>query len=378
MFHLYWLNILNWFMAEMQLAYNSFLIDFLIAPKYRVARHVVLVLFFTFVAFNLPYLISAEYTNKEGHMDDMVVYTSIFLLVSYLAGVYLHLYVLLPKLLLKDRVMLYVVTVGVLLVAMLAVSFAADAWLNHYYDEPPGFYSYFYKGRRASVEIVGNYVLYALLLAGTSLTLLLREWLQFNKRKNELEKINLKTELEGLKDRINPEFLFSMLDEASEQTAGNPELASLVLMKLSRLLRYQLYDGNREKVLLISEISFIENFLDLARVRYPNLNFNVMREGDVSRNLVPPLLFIPFAIRYVKLLTAKDQAMDLRFNFRVEPEGIGFSCICFTPGLPECGMAGTQELADVKQRLDLLFPDAYRLTTSGDSSLCKTDLYLKL
>lgn len=197
-------------------------------------------------------------------------------------------------------------------------------------------------------------------------------------RKNELEKINLKTELEGLKDRINPEFLFCMLDEASEQTAGNPEQASLVLMKLSRLLRYQLYDGNREKVLLISEISFIENFLDLARMRYPNLNFKVMREGDVSRKLVPPLLFIPFAIRYVKLLTAKDQAMDLRFNFRVEPEGIGFSCICFTPGLSKCGMAGTQELADVKQRLDLLFPDAYRLTTSGDSSLCKTDLYLKL
>lgn len=362
-------------MAEMQLTYNSFLIDFLIAPKYRVARHVVLVLFFTFVAFNLPYLICMEFPDK---MNQMMIYSSLFLLVSYLSGVYLHLYVLLPRLLLKDRVMLYAVTVGVLLATMLAASFATDAWLNQHYNEPPGYYSYFYKNRIIAIEIVGNYVLYALLLAGTSLTLLLREWLQFNKRKMELEKINLKTELEGLKDRINPEFLFCMLDEASRQTPVNPEQASLVLMKLSRLLRYQLYDGNREKVLLISEIAFIENFLNLARVRYPNLNFKVTRENDVSRKLVPPLFFTPFAIRYVKLLMTEEMAMDLRFSFRTEQEGIGFSCICFSPGLPDVGMAGTQELADVKQRLDLLFPNAYKIKTTSDSSLCKTDLYVKL
>lgn len=365
-------------MAEMQQTYNSFLIDFLIAPKYRIARHVVLMLFFTFVAFNLPYLISAEYSDNRGNMDHMVVYTSIFLLVTYLSGVYLHMYVLLPRLLLKDRVLLYVVTVGVLLLAMLAASFGVDAWLNHYYEEPPGFYSYFYENRIVVIEVVGNYILYALLLAGTSLTLLLREWLQFNRRKIELEKINLKAELERLKDQINPEFLFSMLDEASEQTIVNPEQASMVLMKMSRLLRYQLYDGNREKVLLISEISFIENFLHLARVRYANLNFKVTREGDVSRKLVPPLLFIPFAIRYVKLLTIKDGTMDLRFSFRKEQEGIAFSCICFAPGLARTGMVDAQELADVKQRLDLLLPNAYKLTTSGDSSLCKTDLYIKL
>lgn len=365
-------------MARSELTYNSFLIDFLIDPRYRFGRHVVLVLFFIFVAFNLPYLISAEYADNAGDMDYMAIFTSIFLLVSYLSGVYLHMYLLLPRLLLKDRVLPYAGTVALLLAAMLAVSFGADAWMNYYYEEPPGFYSYFYKSRRLTIEIVGNYVLYALLLAGTSLTLLLREWLQFDRRKNELEKINLKTELERLKDQINPEFLFSMLDEASELTASNPEQASMVLMKLSRLLRYQLYDGNREKVLLISEISFIENFLHLAQVRYANLNFKVTREGDVSRKLVPPLLFVPFAIRYAKLLMASDMAMDLQFCFRTEQKGIGFSCICFTHGLPHVGMENMQELADVKLRLDLLFPNAYKLETIGNGSLCKTNLYIKL
>lgn len=362
-------------MPQSELAYKSFLIDFLIAPKYRIARHMVLMLFFTFVAFSFPYLICVEYLDKADHM---VILVSLFLLFSYLSGIYLHMYVLLPRLLLNNRLLLYAVTVSLLLAAMITVSFVADAGLNLYYGETPSYYSYFYKSRIVAVEAVGNFVLYALLLAGTSLTLLLRQWLQFNKRKNELEKISLKTELECLKDQINPEFLFNMLDEASEQTANNPEQASMVLMKLSKLLRYQLYDGNREKVLPISEISFIENFLNLARVRYPNLSFTVIKEGNISRKLVPPLLFIPFAILYVKLLTAKNMQMDLRFSFRTGPQGVSFSCICFAPGLSGVCIDNCQELSDVKMRLDLLLANAYSLETTGNSSLCKTDLYMEL
>ena len=85
-----------------------------------------------------------------------------------------------------------------------------------------------------------------------------------------------------------------MLDEAGRQTFDNPGQASKVLMELSRLLRYQLYDGKREKVLLISEISFIERFLELAKMKYANLSFTVTKEGEVSRKLVPPLLFYSF------------------------------------------------------------------------------------
>ena len=157
-----------------------------------------------------------------------------------------------------------------------------------------------------AIEIVSNFFLYGLLIAGTSITILLRHWMGFYQRKNELEKVNLKTELESLKDQINPEFLFNMLDEAGRQTFDNPEQASKVLMELSRLLRYQLYDGKREKVLLISEISFIERFMELTRMKYANLSFTVTKEGEVSRKLVPPLLFIPFAIHYIKQLSSEE------------------------------------------------------------------------
>lgn len=362
-------------MSKSEVTYNSFLINFLIAPKYRVGRHLLLVLFFVFVAFNLIYVCCTEFPDK---IDRMIFLVGILLLVSYLSGLYFHIYVLLPKLLLKNRLLLYVGAVSLLIVLMIIVSFAVDWWVTYYYDEKPGLYSFFYEKRIVAIELIGNFFLYALLIAGTSLTVLFRRWMQYSKRKNELEKVNLKTELERLKDQINPEFLFNMLDEAGARTSDNPEQASMILMKLSKLLRYQLYDGNREKVLLISEISFIENFLSLARERYSYLNFTLTKEGRINRKLVPPLLFIPFAIYYVKLLSTGIKQMDLQFSFRAEEEGVSFSCICFVPGVSLVEIENGQELADVKQRLDILFEDAYILKSMGENSLYKTNLYIKL
>ena len=362
-------------MPESEVTYNSFLIKFLIAPKYRIGRHVLLILFFTFVAFNMPYLICAGFLDE---VDDVIWCVSLILLFSYLGGIYLHMYVLLPGLLLKNRYVLYIITVSLLILVMIVVSFGSDYWLNLYYRQEPGYYSFFYKNRILAVEIVSNFFLYGLLIAGTSITILLRHWIGFYKRKNELEKVNLKTELELLKDQINPEFLFNMLDEAGKQTFDNPAQASMVLMELSRLLRYQLYDGKREKVLLISEISFIEHFLELAKTRHANLSFSVMKEGDVSRKLVPPLLFIPFAIHYVKLSSLGNLPLDVHFCFRAGEGELHFSCICFALGMPGGHMENCEDLESVNQRLDLLFKNSYKLEVVDDGGICKTNLCIRL
>lgn len=352
--------------------YNSFLISFLIAPRYRFGRHLLLILFFTFVAFNMPYLTCAAFLDR---VDEMIWAVNVALLLSYLGGIYLHMYVLLPALLLKNRYLFYTLAVSVLLLAMIGVSFGADYWLNRYYRQEPGHYSFFYKNRILAVEIVSNFFLYALLIAGTSVTILLRHWMRFYRRRNELEKAKLKTELELLKDRINPEFLFDMLDEAALRTLDRPAQASGVLMELSRLLRYQLYDGKREQVLLISEIAFIERFLKLATARHPGLNFTVAKEGEVSRKLVPPLLFIPFAIHYVKSIPPGDVRTDVHICFRATGREVSFSSSCSSFAMP---VQDSEELRDVKHRLDLLFKDSYSLATACDGHRCTTRLSIAL
>ncbi len=163
-------------MPKLEGTYNSFLIDFLIAPKYRFGRHLLLVLFFTFVAFNMPYLTCAGFLDEVG---GVIGYVSGLLLAFYLGGIYLHMYVLLPGLLLKNRYVLYIIIVSLLILVMIVVSFGSDYWLNRYSGQEPGSYSFFYKNRIMAVEIVSNFFLYGLLIAGTSITILLRHWMGF-------------------------------------------------------------------------------------------------------------------------------------------------------------------------------------------------------
>lgn len=354
---------------------NRFLIHFLIDRKYRAGRHIVLVLFFAFLAFNMTYPTCSDILDQ---LDGVIFDATLILLAVYLIGLYLHLYILLPKLLLKNRYLLYIASVSLLISSIMLVSFSFDYLIDHYYRQEPGPYSFFSKDRILTVEIVGNFLMYGILIAGSSISVLLRHWLAVSKRKNELEKENLRTELERLKDRINPEFLFTMLDEAGKQTAGNPELASAILMKLSKLLRYQLYDSNREKVLLNSEISFIGNFLNLAKICYQHLSFTMTTVGNVSRCLIPPLLFIPFAIHYVKQLSTRETRLDLHFSFQSEDTGLSFSCICFTPRVGNENAGISPEPEDVRRRLDLLYQDTYTLDIREEGSLYKINLHIKL
>lgn len=364
-------------MPAQEFAGTSFLICFLIDPTYRVGRHVVLVLFFAFLTFNMTYPTCVDILDS---VDGMLFYTSSVLLATYLTGLYLHLYVLLPKLLLKNRYLIYIASVSLLISVIILVSFSFDYLIDRYYrsGHEPGPYSFFYKDRILAVEIVGNFLMYGLLIAGSSISVLLRHWLAASKRKNKLEKENLQTELERLKERINPEFLFVMLEEAAAQTATSPEQSSSILMKLSKLLRYQLYDGNREQVLLISEISFIENFLNLAKMRYQHLCFTLTTEGNIGRLLVAPLLFSPFAIHFVKQLSAKETPLDLHFSFRQEEKGLSFSCICFLSGIGNENAVISPEPEDMRRRLDLLYQDAYALDITEVGLLYKINLHIKL
>ena len=97
------------------------------------------------------------------------------------------------------------------------------------------------------------------------MTLLLKEWMIENQRVSQMEKAHVLSEVEQLKEQVSPELLFKTLHHSGELTLTEPEKASKMLMKLSQLLRYQLYDCSRQKVLLSSEIAFLTNYLTLGR-----------------------------------------------------------------------------------------------------------------
>lgn len=198
---------------------------------------------------------------------------------------------------------------------------------------------------------------------GGGMTVLLRLWILENQRVMQLEKIRLQSEIEHLKEQISPSMLFRVLHYSGEQALVNPGKASKMLMKLSQILRYQLYDCNREKVLLNTEIKFLTNYLELEQLVSGKFDFHMNASGETGRTFVFPLLFIPFIQYTVKQIeTQEEHPASIDIHLHAEDENIQFNCQVSIPCLePE------QELNKIRQRLDLQYGENYRLELTGQS-----------
>lgn len=102
-----------------------------------------------------------------------------------------------------------------------------------------------------------------------------------------------KTEIMLLKSEVSPHFFFNMLNNLYAMVDKDPSLAKKVIIRLSDMMRYSIYEGKKELVTLEEEIDFINNYINLHKVRYHreiDVQFNIEVEDDKVK--VTPLLFI--------------------------------------------------------------------------------------
>jgi LytS/YehU family sensor histidine kinase len=159
----------------------------------------------------------------------------------------------------------------------------------------------------------------------------------------------------------------------------DPEKASQVLTKLSDLLRYQLYDSTRSKVLLTADIHFLTDFLNLEKVRRDHFEFIVSKEGEISGLQVPPLLFITFVENAVKHNVDADNPSYVHVYFEVNNDALYFKCINSKPQQqPVKKGAGGLGLSNVRRTLELLYPDKHRLSIEDKTDNYSVSLKIRL
>ena len=164
-----------------------------------------------------------------------------------------------------------------------------------------------------------------------------------------------------LKQQVNPHFLFNMLNNANVLIKRNPEEASKVLFKLEDLLRYQINDSSRERVSLASDIRFLNDYLNLEKIRRDHFQFTVEQEGDIDSIWIQPLLFIPFVENAVKHSFDSEHPSSVHLSFKVEENRLEFRCENSTPAVAVSNKVGGIGLANIQRRLGLLYPDRYEL-----------------
>ena len=205
--------------------------------------------------------------------------------------------------------------------------------------------------------------------AGSAAISLFTHWLRYNLRIDELESTTLQSELTFLKNQINPHFLFNMLNNANVLIKKNPEEASKVLFKLEDLLRYQINDSSRERVSLASDIRFLNDYLNLEKIRRDNFRFTLSQEGETDAIWIQPLLFIPFVENAVKHSFDSEHPSSVRVFFKVDNNRLEFHCENSKPSVAASkGKVGGIGLANIQRRLGLLYPERYRLELKEDEN----------
>lgn len=334
---------------------TTFLYSFLTNSKYRILRHVLLIVFVLIViSFNQTYI---TYQPNQELLGSKIYLLAFITTVVYIVIVYLNLYILVPRLLLKKRYFSYIIILSAM-VLLLVLGMSAQEYIVYTLLDIPHIRSS-YLNHVAFLDTISNFTINMLCISGGSMVILLKYWMENEQVVNQLRNEQIQSEVEQLKDQINPQFLFNILNRASTLTKDNPQLASDMLLKLSHLLRYQLYDCSRDKVLLSSEINFLSNYLALEKLYFDRFDYSISSEGDVHRVFVSPLLFIPFVQSSINQIQTQDRKSTIQLHFRSD-RGV----VYFTYQPDNYEIPSVDELAGIRQRLEVLYNGNYTLSTT--------------
>lgn len=209
------------------------------------------------------------------------------------------------------------------------------------------------------------------------------DWWRYQNEKQVLLTQTMQSELRFLKSQINPHFLFNTLNNLYALTLKKSDKAPEIVLKLAEIMRYMLYECNERRVHLSKEIHYLQNYLDLERLRQPKdaeISFEV--EGHVSEQLVAPLLFVPFVENSFKHgLNNATSGGFVRIKLKVQGEDLEFYLENSKveqmprPSHPRSGGIG---LANVRQRLQILYPDHHDIIINDEPNRYSVTLLLKM
>ena len=198
-------------------------------------------------------------------------------------------------------------------------------------------------------------------------------------RIHRLSSVTMQSELEQLKKQINPHFLFNMLNNAIVLVKTDSVEASQVLLKFKDLLNYQLTGSAEEATLLTNDIQFLNDYLNLEKIRRDRFEFSITVEGATDGIRIPPLLFIPFVENAIKHNPESDDYLSyVRIRFRLAEGKLHFTCINAKPVEQQDAKEGGLGLANVRRRLLLLYPDNHVLNLENQSDRFQVNLQIPI
>lgn len=330
--------------------------DILFKPP-RVVWHLV----FWLVYISFFALVYGSFNDDYGRQY-LILLTDAFIQIP---AVYLTLYVLMPKFLFRERYLEFLV-----FLILLILFASASAWINYIYVQEPLFwpeddYQPYVLNFGKIFKSTGK--IYPVIFLAIVLKWF-KYWYKEQKSNQLLVEEKLKAELNFLKAQVHPHFLFNTLNNLYALTLKQSKDAPEVVLKLSDLLNYMLYECNADEIMIDKEIKLLKDYIALEKIRYGerlNISFNVLGRAESTR--LAPLMLLPFVENSFKHgvseemdeawvsidLELKPESLTLKVENSKSKNGDREDQFNYKKGIG---------LKNVQRRLELLYPEKHQLT----------------
>ena len=318
-----------------------------------------------------------QITSRRGRELDLERVITIATIQTTFAVIasYLNYFIFLPRFLRRRNVWLYLLEFIVPFSVVMIVRLTLE---RYFIDGLSGTEEYLYTTRFVVFVITTNFFI----VVFVAMLRFAVDWLEFEAKKNEVENEKLTAELNFLKAQINPHFLFNTLNNLYYLAYSKSENTTEVIAKLSQMMRYMIYDSNHPKVLLSKEIEYMRNYISLERLRLNDqipIKFEV--KGNTENVWITPLIFITFLENAFKHGVSNSNpkawvniAIDLSDH----------ECIYTVENSRSTEQKDGSEksgigLQNVKRRLELSYPEKYKLVTEDtrEKYLVKLNLSIR-
>lgn len=297
-------------------------------------------------------------------------------------------YVVVPQFLKKKRWLSFILSVVGLVILYVFVEALGEKLTFYFCDscrlmaeeKNPDYLSVIQKSLGDNILFkASNFGLFFNLFSGLILPIAIKSSLgyyQVHNRNLQLEKEKVQLELNFLKAQVNPHFLFNTLNNLYGLIIHKRvDESAETVTRLSDFMRYSLENAHKKEISLSEEITLIQNYIELERLRLNYTEVFFTTEIDEEHQSLPPLLFIPFIENAFKYsVDTKGASIDI--DIKVQHNELHFTIQNTFDPHKKPQESGGLGLSNVQKRLDVYFSDTYVYEVDTTDAIYKA--YLKL
>lgn len=300
----------------------------------------------------------------------------------YIAFYYLNTNVLIPKLLERNKIILYSAIIISLMIFFgmfpriyqhIFGDFQRFLTSNRFINRPRNF--------KPSILSPGSIAIFLLVFIFSTGLKVINQWLQSERRGKQIENEKLNAELSFLKAQINPHFLFNTLNNIYALAADKSDQTANAVMKLSGIMRYVLTEAKNDVVPLEKEIRFITDYLELQKMRTTNktcIGFTIA--GEPNGKQVSPLLFLPFIENAFKYGVSTRDMSPIAILIDIQHNAINFKVTNNKHRNANIIRADNTGIGinNTRRRLDLLYPGKHSLAINDEKETYTINLNIQI